>query len=211
MSYKTIIQSVFPSLKGQTPQTEPLPGQVANNAGGYFYAVDDWTLLDRFLILGTEAGTYYVTPVQLTKDNAAAIQRLLISDGIKVVERIVAISKAGRAPKNDPALFALALAAACEDQATRQAALAALPLVARTGTHLLQFADYVNNLRGWGRALRKAVGRWFTRNAFGATDLAGGEVLSARGMVAARFAALVPSQMRVRSGAPRAAELDCQT
>lgn len=162
MSYKTILQSVFPAKSGQTPQTEPLPGQVPNNAGGYFYAVDDWALLDRFLVLGTEAGTYYVSPVQLTKDNAAAIQRLLVTDGLKVVERIVAISKSGRAPKNDAALFALALAAACDDQPTRQAALAALPKVARTGTHLLQFTDYVNSLRGWGRALRKAVGKWFT-------------------------------------------------
>jgi len=162
MSYKNIIQSVFPSLKGQTPQTEPLPGQVPNAAGGYYYQIDDWALLDRFLILGTEAGTYYVKPVQLTKENAVAIQRLLKSDGVKVVERTVEISKTARAPKNDSALFALAIASACEDQVTRQAALAALPKVARTGTHLLQFADYVNNLRGWGRGLRKAVGRWFT-------------------------------------------------
>ncbi len=162
MSYKAILQSVFPSKHGQTPQTEPLPGQVPNNAGGYFYAIDDWALLDRFLLLGTEAGTYYVSPVKLTKESAGAIQRLLATDGLQVVARIVAVSKAGRAPKNDAALFALALAAACDDQPTRQAALAALPQVARTGTHLLQFAEYVNGLRGWGRALRKAVGKWFT-------------------------------------------------
>ncbi len=146
MSYKAILQSVFPSKHGQTPQTEPLPGQVPNNAGGYFYAIDDWALLDRFLLLGTEAGTYYVSPVKLTKESAGAIQRLLATDGLQVVARIVAVSKAGRAPKNDAALFALALAAACDDQPTRQAALAALPQVARTGTHLLQFAEYVNGL-----------------------------------------------------------------
>lgn len=63
MSYKNILQSVFPSLKGQTPQTEPLPGQVLNAAGGFYFLIDDWALLDRFLILGTEAGTYYVSPV----------------------------------------------------------------------------------------------------------------------------------------------------
>lgn len=162
MSYKNIIQAVFPSLKGQTPQTIPLPGQVANAAGGYYYAVDDWALLDRFLILGTEAGTYYVSPVALTKENASAIQRLLKTDGVKVVDRIVAVSTSARAPKNDSALFALALAASCDDEATRKAALAALPRVARTGTHLFQFTEYVNSLRGWGRGLRNAVGRWFT-------------------------------------------------
>lgn len=163
MSYKNLIRKIFPTLQGQTPQTEPLPGQIPNAAGGFYYAVDDWALLDRFLILGTEAGTYYVSPLALTKENAAAVQRLLKTDGLKVVERIVAVSASSRAPKNDAALFALALAASAEDQATRQSALAALPRVARTGTHILQFADYANSLRGWGRGLRKAVGRWFTQ------------------------------------------------
>ena len=46
--------------------------------------------------------------------------------------------------------------------ATRQAALAALPQVARTGTHLFQFAAFVEGFRGWGRSLRRAVGRWYT-------------------------------------------------
>ena len=75
--------------------------------------------------------------------------------------RIVAVSEGGRAPKNDPALFALALAAAAEDLATRRAALAALPRVARTGTHLFQFAAFVEGARGWGRALRRAVAAWY--------------------------------------------------
>ena len=161
MSYSNIIQKLFPSVKSQTAQTEPLPGQVPNHAGGYYYPVDDWTLLDRFLTLGSESGTYYVDAVKLTQANAKAIQRLLAAEGLKVVERIISISESGRAPKNDSALFALALASSCEDQKTRQSALAALPKVARTGTHLLQFADYANSLRGWGRALRKAVASWF--------------------------------------------------
>ncbi len=160
MSYKKIIQTLF-SHQVATAQTNPLPGQIANNAGGYFYKIDDWALLDRFLILGTEAGTYYVKPVKLTKQNTSVIQRMLVTDGPKVVERIVEISASGRAPKNDAALFALALAASCSEVSTRQAALAALPKVARTGTHLLHFVDYVSNLRGWGRALRRAVGNWF--------------------------------------------------
>ncbi len=75
--------------------------------------------------------------------------------------RIVAVSEGGRAPKNDPALFALALAAAAEDLGTRRAALAALPRVARTGTHLFQFAAFVEGARGWGRSLRRAVGAWY--------------------------------------------------
>ncbi len=44
-----------------TPQTDPIPGanQVKNDAGGYVYAVDNFTRLHRFLILGSEGGSYY--------------------------------------------------------------------------------------------------------------------------------------------------------
>ncbi len=160
MSY-TKISSLLEHLKWLKPQPTPLPNQIANNAGGYYYKIDEWDQLDRFLILGSELGTYYVAPVKLTLDNTQVIQNLLRIDGIRVVNRIVEVSAANRAPKNDSALFALALAASCEDLKTRQAALLALPKVARTGTYLLQFAEYINNLRGWGRSLRKAIANWF--------------------------------------------------
>ena len=41
-----------------TPQSETIPGsgQVPNSAGGYAFPVDDWVRLERFLILGSEAG-----------------------------------------------------------------------------------------------------------------------------------------------------------
>ena len=37
-----------------TPQSQPIPGstQVRNSNSGYSWQVDDWTRLDRFLILG---------------------------------------------------------------------------------------------------------------------------------------------------------------
>ncbi len=71
------------------------------------------------------------------------------------------MSTEGRAPKNDPALYALALASGLGDLETRRAALEALPRVARTGTHLFRFALFVEGFRGWGRSLRRAIGRWY--------------------------------------------------
>ncbi len=146
-----------------TPQSQPIPGsaQLPNNAGGYAWAVDDWVRLDRFLVLGSEGGTYYVSEQKLGRQNAEAVVRCVKSDGERTVKRIVEISQSGRAPKQAPALFALALCAAEGDEATRKAALDALPWVARTGTHLFEFAEYVQALRGWGRGLRKAVARWY--------------------------------------------------
>jgi 60 kDa SS-A/Ro ribonucleoprotein len=75
---------------------------------------------------------------------------------------VVEVSAAGRAPKNDPALFVLAMAAGVADDATRAAALAVLPAVARTGTHLFHWLQYVKAFRGWGRGVRSAVARWYT-------------------------------------------------
>ncbi|HMA35514.1 MAG TPA: TROVE domain-containing protein [Chloroflexia bacterium] len=155
--------SAYAHNRKRTPQNAPIPGstQVPNSAGGFAWAVDDWVRLDRFLILGAEGGTYYIQEQPLTRENAAAVRRCIAADGARAVARIVAISTAGRAPKNDPAIFALALCAAEGDDATKRAAFAALPQVCRTGTHLFHFAEFVDGLRGWGRGLRQAVAGWY--------------------------------------------------
>src|SRR5688572_18123013 len=126
-----------------THQSQPIPGagQVRNSAGGYAWAVDAWMQLDRFLILGSEDGTYYINARKLTEQNAKSVIECLALDGPRAVDRIAEISHKGRAPKNDPAIFALALAASFGDDKTRAAALGALPAVCRAGTHLFQFAE----------------------------------------------------------------------
>jgi 60 kDa SS-A/Ro ribonucleoprotein len=147
----------------QTPQSEPIPGtaQVPNSAGGYTWQLDDWARLDRFLVLGSEGGTFYVGERTLTRDNAAVVARCLAADGIRTINRIVAISHSGRAPKNDPAIFSLAMAAKLGDEPTRHAAYSALPKVCRIGTHLMHFAEYAQGFGGWGRGMRRAIGAWF--------------------------------------------------
>jgi 60 kDa SS-A/Ro ribonucleoprotein len=143
------------------PQSVPLPGQVPNSAGGFAWGVDDWTRLRRFLILGSEGGSYYASEWKLTRENAQAVERCIAMDGARTVDEIARVSGEGGAPKNDPALFALAMAAGLGDEPTRRAALDALPRVARTGTHLFQFVRFVEGFRGWGRSLRRAIGAWY--------------------------------------------------
>lgn len=147
---------------GQTPQNEALPGQVANSAGGYSFPVDDWVRLDRFLILGTEGGTYYITEHELTRDAAKAVERALAEDGVRVVDRAVEISKAGRAPSNDPALFVHALASVVGDEATKARCEATLGEICRTGTHLFHWMDYRTSLGATlsGR-FDRTVERWY--------------------------------------------------
>jgi len=149
-------------LTRQPTQREPLDTrQVPNSAGGYAYPVDDWTRLLRFLVLGSEGGSYYATERALTAENAQAVLRCLEADGPRAVATIVAVARSGRAPRHDPALFALALAASQGDSETRRLAGAAVPEVCRIGTHLQHFAGYAQALRGWGRGLRRAVGAWY--------------------------------------------------
>lgn len=147
-----------------TPQAEPVPGtaQVPNSAGGYAWPVDEWTRFDRFLIFGSERGTYYIRERTLTAENAMNVRQCVEDDGPRAVRRIGEISTAGRAPSNDPALFALAMCAGFGNDATRAMALEALPEVARTATHLFHFLQYISAFRGWGRGVRRAVGRWYT-------------------------------------------------
>lgn len=146
-----------------TSQSELIPGkgQVMNSTGGAVFQISPWQRLDRFLILGSEGGSYYASERKLTKDNAQNVVDCIKADGLRVVNRIVEVSHSGRAPKNDPALLALALAVTYGDNSTKAYAMAKLPEVARIGTHLFHFAEFANALRGWGRLLRNGVRNWY--------------------------------------------------
>jgi 60 kDa SS-A/Ro ribonucleoprotein len=147
----------------KTSQQEKIPGktQVKNNAGGYVFAIDPWQRLHRFLILGTDGGTYYASERALTIENAECVRRCIETDGPRTVALIAAVSTAGRAPKNDPALFALAMCTHFGDLDTRRLAFDALPAVARIGTHLFHFVAYREAFAGWGRGMRRAAANWY--------------------------------------------------
>ena len=155
----------------RTPQSQRADKrQSRNNAGGFTFTVDTMTRLNRFLTLGTDGGTYYSSAVDLTRDNAKVVIEVAQTDCVALVDAVVAVSTAGRAPRQNPALFALVVAASLGDDAGRARALAALPAVARTGTHLFLFARYVEQFRGWGRGLRRAVGNWYLGRDVGALE-----------------------------------------
>ena len=147
-----------------TPQTEPVRGkqQVQNEAGGFVFEVDWQTRLHRFLILGHEGGCYYATERQRVLETVDCIDKGLVDDPHQLVNLIAEISKAGRAPKNDPAIFALAYIAGVSSlDWVRSYALSKLNEVCRISTHLFDFCNNVQQFRGWGRALREAVAKWY--------------------------------------------------
>ena len=165
----------------RVPQWLPLAGSGPNSAGGYAWAVDCWTRLRRFLVLGSEGGSYYASEWTLTRENAQAVEQCVREDGLRAVAEIVARldARAGRRRTIRRSTRSRSPRASATT-ATRKAALAALPQVARTGTHLFQFAAFVEGFRGWGRALRRAVGRWYADTAGRRARLPGGQVPPAR-------------------------------
>jgi 60 kDa SS-A/Ro ribonucleoprotein len=151
----------------KTPPTQPLPGRekemIQTAGGGYVFQVGDIERLRRFLILGNEGGTYYASESKLTRKNAQCVLRALAHDGKVVVDMAVDISDKGLAPKNDPAIFVLALASVDSNAEVRKYALAALPKICRIPTHLFTFAQYRQDIGGgWGRGMRAAVAKWYT-------------------------------------------------
>lgn len=134
--------------------------QVVNNTGGFVFEVTPQSRLERFLVLGTDGGTYYVGERDLTKQNVEFVRNLLQSDSEFVINKAVEISTAGRAKSNSPALFVLALAMNTAGVNKANVSLA-LRQVARTSTHLFEYAEYLKNLGGWGRAKRNSVADWY--------------------------------------------------
>lgn len=150
-----------------TPQTKPIPFRekemIRNSAGGFTFEITDWQKLERFLLIGTEGGTYYVGQKPMTLEHAKTVVKLLEVDGPRVVEVLKDISHQGRAHKNDAAIFVLALALKFGDLDTQRAAEAAAPVVCRIGTHWFALAENLKGLnRGWGRRIARLFARHYS-------------------------------------------------
>lgn len=146
-----------------TPQSQPIPGHdmVPNNAGGYGFKLDDWERLNRFLITGSEGGTYYVGQRMLTEENAHCVIRCIKEDGWRTVMMALDVNVHNRAPKVDQQLFVLALALRHGDARAKQTAELATHDMLRTGTHLLHFVAMLDGMGGWNRAKRRIISTWF--------------------------------------------------
>lgn len=156
-----------------TPQTQPIPGtaQVENSAGGYAFAVSPWSRLRRFLILGSEGGSYYATERALTVENATTAMALIKEDGLRVLMMVQDVVQGNLAPKVDPALFVFGLVLAYGNEAAKRDAYVALPGLCKTSTHLFQVLAVIKEHRGWSRGLRKAVARFYTLKSLSQVEL----------------------------------------
>jgi 60 kDa SS-A/Ro ribonucleoprotein len=156
---KHLLKALNPNL---TPQTSSLRAdQTRNNAGGFVWKVSDEGRFLRFLILGTEGATYYASEAKQTKLESEFVKTFVTLEGVRAVQIIREVARDNRAPKADTSLLALAAVAKLGSLEARKAAWDALPEVARTGTHLLHFLEFVQLFGGWGRLTRGGVAKLY--------------------------------------------------
>ncbi len=129
----------------------------------------NWKRLEQFLILGCEAPIYHAGGAQFSTTEASCLTSGLREDGTRVVRLIEAVVRANRAPRSEPALFALATASSPRHAAAEvnSAALAAMPAVVRKASELCSFVAFARTRRGWGRGLRTAIARWYLEQPVG--------------------------------------------
>ncbi len=147
----------------RTPQTvKAKPNQVQNYAGGFVFQLDPMKQLERFLILGSDSNTYYASAQTLTRKNAEVVEQCWLTRPMTTAELIIKISVEGRAARQDPALFALALGALSSNVTARRAAYNAVQHVCRIPTHLFTWVKYCSDMgKGNGRGMTRAIAIWY--------------------------------------------------
>lgn len=154
-------------LAKNSGQRAPIPGRekdmIKNDAGGYSFKVPPIDFLRRFLILGTDGGTYYANEAAHTERAVNGVLAAIEKLGPIAVKEIAEISSAGRAPKVSPAIMALAVAFAKGSLEVKKDVVRQIrkKSVLRTNAHMLEFVSYVLQMRGTGRLFREAVGGFY--------------------------------------------------
>ncbi|XP_046843847.1 60 kDa SS-A/Ro ribonucleoprotein-like isoform X2 [Xenia sp. Carnegie-2017] len=139
---------------------------IQSSAGGFGWKVGDMDRFRRFLVLGSDKGTFYICERTLDSENEQVVLNLLKAGrGVEVVNEIEKYSIEGRTVRQQTIVFALAVCARKGDLATKRQAYKALPKVCRIPTHLFMFIEFCKLFskpgKGWGRAHRNAIKRWY--------------------------------------------------
>jgi hypothetical protein len=164
-----------PAARVRIPQTIGLPGQIANNAGGYSFPLpleQEWM---RYLIIGSKSdnGSFYQCGGAIATTISRCIMAAVSSPATceHLIRDIVDVSVKGRAPKQEMTMMSLAAAIVfTPDNKCKAQALAAINEVCRIPTHLFMLVQYIRDLsqdkakpgKGFGKGVRRALTEYYT-------------------------------------------------
>ncbi|XP_057299954.1 RNA-binding protein RO60-like [Hydractinia symbiolongicarpus] len=128
-----------------TPIPQSMPyneRQVMNSAGGYSFQVCDFMKLKRFLVIGSESGTYYTTSKDILFDSVQCVKRLIKQGhGQAVLDLLEEYSTAGRIANEKPILTSLMTCAMSADTEIQQATYKKISTICNIPTKLFFFLD----------------------------------------------------------------------
>ena len=164
-----------PAARIRIPQTIGLPGQIANNAGGYSFPLpleQEWM---RYFIIGSksDSGSFYQCGGAIATTISRCIMAAVSSPTTceHLIRDIVDVSVNARAPKQEMTMMSLAAAIVFPpDNACKAKALAAINQVCRIPTHLFMLVQYIRDLsqdkakpgKGFGKGVRRALTEYYT-------------------------------------------------
>lgn len=153
----------YAQMNKRTPQNKPAhPAQIKNNAGGFVFEADKWTLLDRFLIMGVMGNTYYAQQRDIVRQNTHTLVECIHEDGERVVNQVLTIRRDNRALKMESLIYVLALCMKHGNFSTRKLAHANIRTVCGTFHMLTTLLNFRKDMGlGWGRGMRAGVSDWF--------------------------------------------------
>lgn len=144
-------------LNRPVPQTEQAtPDQIRNHDVGYVFKVSEETALRRYLLLGSEGGTFYQKEAELTDQGIALVRSAALTLNPDTFVNIV-VEAANTAPKRTYALFALAVGLSTDNPRLKEYALTSVNHCVKTGTDFFELISYLEALRGWGSVAKKAL------------------------------------------------------
>lgn len=155
----------YRDMNGTATQTERADDrQVQNSTGGYVYAVKDTDRLRRFLVLGTEGGTFYASQRDLTQENTQFLTEYASKSPSEFLSVLIDVNANNSAPRHSTVLYALATLWRLASDTTQVKAeiKARFSEFVRTGTHLFEFTDYVTAYTKGSRGLRSMLAKWYT-------------------------------------------------
>jgi 60 kDa SS-A/Ro ribonucleoprotein len=128
--------------------------QVENNAGGYVFAITPTERFKRWLVLGSEGGTYYQSQRDITRENLALLKDMPAEQILETIKDM-----RNRVPKLSPLLFALAWV-------NKQFGMGydLVPEICRTASQLFEWVAYRTHLGGKGSGFRRAIQRWYEQH-----------------------------------------------
>jgi hypothetical protein len=164
-----------PAARLRIPQTVGLPGQVANNSGGFSFPLpieQEWM---RYLIIGSksENGNFYQTGGQIATQVARCIMAAVGNPTTckQLLCDLVDVSVKGRAAKQEMTMMALAAAIAfAPNPECKSLALDAIGEVCRIPTHWFMLLQFIRGIsqdkakpgKGMGKGVRKAFTKLYT-------------------------------------------------